>query len=103
MHLKDLPTKELIPGFHAKMVHGDQLSWAFWTAKAGAEVPEHHHPHEQMMHVVEGCFEFTLDGKTQRYDAGSVVHIPSHIPHSGKALTDCQLMDVFTPVREEYR
>ena len=56
-----------------------------------------------MMHVVEGEFEFTVDGKTQVYTAGAVVHIPSNVPHSGKAITPCKLMDVFSPVREDYK
>ena len=103
MNLATLESKELMPGYHGKMVHGQQLTWAFWTVEEGAEVPEHHHPHEQMMHVVEGEFEFTLNGQTQVYTAGAIVPIPSNIPHSGKALTACKLMDVFSPVREEYR
>lgn len=103
MNLATLESKELMPGYHGKTVHGKQLTWAFWTVEEGALVPEHHHPHEQMMHVVEGEFEFTLNGQTQVYTAGAIVPIPSNIPHSGKALTACKLMDVFSPVREEYR
>ena len=103
MNLATLESKELMPGYHGKMVHGKQLTWAFWTVEEGAEVPEHHHPHEQMMHVVEGQFEFTLNGQTQVYTDGAIVPIPSNIHHSGKALTACKLMDVFSPVREEYR
>lgn len=103
MNLATLESKELMPGYHGKMVHGKQLTWAFWTVEEGAEVPEHHHSHEQMMHVVEGQFEFTLNGQTQVYIDGAIVPIPSNIPHSGKALTACKLMDVFSPVREEYR
>ena len=34
---------------------------------------------------------------------GDVIVIPSNIPHSGRALTKCILMDVFSPVREEYK
>lgn len=56
-----------------------------------------------MMHVVEGEFEFTLDGKTKVYTAGDIVPIPSNVPHSGKALTPCRLMDVFSPAREDYK
>ena len=69
----------------------------------GSVVEKHNHIHEQIMHVVEGEFEFTLDRKTKKYSNGDVVVIPSNIPHSGKALTNCKLMDVFSPVREEYR
>ena len=79
------------------------MSWAFWEVEAGAEVPVHHHEHEQIMHVVAGEFEFTVDGATDLYHPGDVVIIPSNVPHGGKAVTACTLMDVFSPVREEYR
>ena len=103
MNLKSLASKELIPGFHGKMVHGVQLTWAFWTVKKGAIVPEHHHPHEQIMYVQKGKFEFTLNGLTKVHSSGDIVHIPSNSKHSGKALTSCLLMDVFSPTRNEYK
>lgn len=103
MNLDNISSKEIMPGYHGKLVHGEKISWAFWTVEEGAEVPEHHHHHEQIMHVVEGDFEFSLDGNTKVYKPGDVVVIPPDTPHSGKALTPCKLMDVFSPVREEYR
>ena len=103
MDLATIPTKEIMPGYHGKMIHAEHVTWAFWEVEKGAEVPEHTHHHEQIMHVVEGQFQFTLDGDTQVYTSGAVVVIPSQTPHSGKALTKCRLMDVFSPVREEYR
>ena len=89
MNLKSIEEKEFFPGLKGKLVHGDKITWAFWDVEQGAEVPEHHHHHEQIMHVVKGEFEFILNG--------------NKIPHSGKALTKCILMDVFSPVREEYK
>jgi len=103
MNLSQIQSKEIMPGYHGKLVHGDTISWAFWRVEKDAEVPEHSHHHEQIMHVVEGDFEFTLDGNTAIYRSGDVVVIPSNSPHSGKALTACKLMDVFSPVREEYK
>lgn len=103
MNLSELQSKEIMPGYHGKLVHGEQMSWVFWDVEKNAVVPEHSHMHEQIMHVVEGTFEFTLDGKTDTYGPGDVVIIPSHTPHSGKAITACKLMDIFSPVREEYR
>ena len=50
-----------------------------------------------------GDFEFSLNGSTKVYHPGDVVLIPSNSPHAGKALTACKLMDVFSPVREEYK
>ncbi|MCL6264908.1 cupin domain-containing protein [Flagellimonas myxillae] len=103
MNLANIPSKEIMPGYHGKMIHGDSLSWAFWEVEKDAPVPEHSHVHEQIMHVLEGEFEFTVGGVTQICVPGDVVVIPSQVPHGGKALTPCKLMDVFSPVREEYR
>lgn len=101
--LNTLPIQEIIPGFHGKLVHGDQMSLVFWDVDAGSEVPEHSHKNEQIMHVLAGRFEFTLDGVTRKYAPGDIVLIPPQVPHSGKALTACQLIDVFSPAREEYK
>ena len=103
MNVNQLESKEVFPGLKGKFIHGDQLSWAFWEVDKGAEVPLHQHPHEQMMHVVKGTFSFTLNAETKTYTDGDVVVIPSNQLHAGKALTDCVLMDVFTPVRKEYQ
>ncbi|TNF77484.1 MAG: cupin domain-containing protein [Bacteroidetes bacterium] len=101
--METLHERELIPGFRGKFVHGEALSLAFWEVDPGATVPEHKHEHEQIMHVVEGQFEFTLDGLTRVYGPGDIVLIPPYATHSGRALGECRLMDIFSPVREEYR
>lgn len=103
MNLSKIQSKEIMPGYHGKMVHGETMTWAFWDVEEDAEVPQHNHIHEQIMHVLEGDFEFTVGGKTDVYHPGDVVIIPSNVPHGGKALTACKLMDVFSPAREEYK
>ena len=103
MNLATIKSKEFMPGCHGKMIHGQKLSWAFWNIEKGSIIPEHQHHHEQIMHVVNGKFEFTLIGNTQVHTSGDIVHINSNSPHSGRALTSCEIMDVFSPVRNEYR
>lgn len=103
MNLSDVESKEIMPGYHGKMIHGQSMSWVFWEVEKDAEVPMHNHVHEQIMHVQEGRFEFTVGDQTQICSPGDVVVIPSNVPHGGKALTKCKLMDIFSPVREEYR
>tara|TARA_R110002051_G_scaffold178063_3_gene247876 strand:- start:565 stop:882 length:318 start_codon:yes stop_codon:yes gene_type:complete len=101
--LKDIAPKEIMPGYHGKLVHTQNMSIAFWEVEKGAEVPLHSHMNEQVMQVLEGSFEFTLDGNTKVYEPGDIVVIGPHMPHSGKALTNCKLMDTFSPAREEYK
>lgn len=103
MNLSNMSSKEIMPGLHGKLVHTESMSLVFWDVEKDAVVPEHHHVHEQIMHVIEGEFQFTLDGETKVYLPGDIVPIASNIPHSGKALTPCKLMDVFSPARDEYK
>ena len=45
----------------------------------------------------------TIDGLTERMHAGTVAVVPSNAVHSGRALSRCRFVDVFQPVREDYR
>lgn len=103
IHLDDLPQQEPIAGYHARFVHAGQMTLAYWTIEAGAAIPEHAHPHEQVATVLSGEFEFTIGGETRRMGPSEVAVIPSNVPHSGKAITKCQMIDAFHPVREDYR
>ncbi|SDT06895.1 Cupin domain-containing protein [Maribacter dokdonensis] len=103
LNLADIKPVEIMPGLHGKLVHSEHMSMAFWEVEKGAIVPEHAHMNEQIMYVMEGEFQFTLEGDTKIYHPGDIVIIAPHKKHSGIALTPCRLLDVFSPVREEYR
>ncbi len=95
--------KELVPGFHVKFVHTNNMTFAYWRIEEGASLPDHSHPHEQVATLTEGKMEFNLDGEIKQIAPGDVVVIPPNAPHSGKALTPCRIIDVFHPAREDYR
>lgn len=99
----EIESKELFPGFHGKMIHTEGLTIAHFDIKADCILPEHHHVHEQVTNVLEGTLELTVDGQTMACTAGTVVTIPPNVVHSGRALTDCKVLDVFRPVREDYK
>ena len=101
--LAELPEKEIVPGYHARFVHSQNMTLAYWRIEAGAELPEHAHPHEQVLNLLEGEFEAIVAGQTNHLLPGMVSIIPSNVRHSGKALTACRILDAFYPVREEYR
>jgi quercetin dioxygenase-like cupin family protein len=90
------------PGFRGRFIRSAQTTSVYWTISAGAELPLHSHVHEQVTHTLDGRFEIVVDGRTTILEAGSVLVIPSNSPHSGRALTDCKILDVFSPVREDY-
>ena len=100
--LEATPVREVIPSFRAKMLHSANMTFAFWDIAAGGILPEHHHPHEQVAIPLEGHFELTIDGETSVLVPGMVAVIPSNARHSGRALSDCRICDVFYPIREDY-
>ena len=101
--LKELEEREIVPGYRAVFVHSENMTLAYWDVDPGAELPEHSHPHQQIANVLEGQFELTVDGETRVLEPGMVAVIPGGVPHSGKALTPCRLLDAFHPAREDYQ
>lgn len=75
-HLNDVKGKTIVPGLYGRFVHGENVTLSFVDIEPGAQLPEHSHPHEQ---------------------------IPGNTPHGAHARTACKVLDVFSPVREDYR
>jgi len=101
--IEALPIKDVIPGFHGRFIHTQHSTLGFWQIDKGSVLPAHSHLHEQITEVREGEFELTFNGSTHIYTPGMVAVIPPHVEHSGRALTDCKLLDIFLPVREDYK
>jgi quercetin dioxygenase-like cupin family protein len=102
VNLADLPENSPFPGWRGKFISSAGMTFVYWDVSAGTVLPGHSHPHEQVAHIFEGEFEFIVDGVTQRLGPGSVSIVPPHAVHSGRAITDCRILDVFCPVREDY-
>ena len=98
----DLESKELVKGFHAKIVHMKNMTIILFDIEQGSVLPEHHHVHEQTSSVLRGELKLNIDGTTVVGKPGNVIVIPSNVSHSAVAITDCQVIDVFSPIREDY-
>ncbi|HMX39988.1 MAG TPA: cupin domain-containing protein [Saprospiraceae bacterium] len=101
--LQHLSVLDLAPGYRARLVHADSMTLSYVDVDAGAPLPEHAHVHEQITTLLEGRFEMVVGGVSMVLEAGQTVIIPSQVPHSGKALTACRILDVFHPVREDLK
>jgi quercetin dioxygenase-like cupin family protein len=70
----------------------------------GWSLPAHRHANEaETIHIVDGEFEMTIDGASQRLVAGSTIHIPKGVFHSGANVGDAagRRLVVFSPAGME--
>jgi quercetin dioxygenase-like cupin family protein len=96
--------QSLSPGYLARAVHGEGLTFAVVEVDAHAELPEHSHANEQLGLVVEGSVTFRIGDERQTLHAGGIWCIPPHTPHSVTAGDEgAVVIDIFTPVRSEWQ
>jgi quercetin dioxygenase-like cupin family protein len=102
--LATLPAKTIFPGITARFAHLEsRLTIGEVELAAGAVVPVHQHPHDQLTYLLAGRAECTVGGETHTLSAGMCVLTPGGTAHTFRALTACRALDVFTPVREDFR
>lgn len=69
---------------------------------AGNYATEHTHPQEQCGYVISGKYLMTIEGKEFILETGDSYAIPGNVAHSFKVLEAGEVIDVFTPHREDY-
>jgi quercetin dioxygenase-like cupin family protein len=96
---------ELAPGVRMSPLFGEGAMLNLLEFAPGSQVPEHAHPHEQLGMVLEGELVLRIDQLEHRLRPGHGYRIAGGIAHA--AWTDegmsCRVLDVFQPVREDYR
>lgn len=84
------------------MAYDEKLMTVKVAFKKGGVGAVHHHPHSQTSFVASGSFEVTIAGETQVLKTGDVFYVPCDVPHGALALEDGELIDSFSPVREDF-
>ncbi len=102
--LASLPVKAIFNGIiRGHYAHLERMTVGEVELDARTTVPIHQHLHEQMTYVISGRFEFTVGDETTVLEPGMAALIPPNTPHGGVTLTACKVIDIFAPVREDYR
>ena len=70
--------------------------------EAGSVGSVHTHPHRQNSYVKSGRFRFTIDGAPVEVGPGDTIAFPPDIPHGTLCLERGTLLDVFSPMREDF-
>jgi quercetin dioxygenase-like cupin family protein len=94
----------IFPGVDIHTTHGERLMLSLVEFQPRAVVQPHSHPHEQLGLLLEGELEFTIDGQRFAVRPGQMWRIPGGVTHSAVAGPGgCRALDVFHPIRDDYR
>jgi quercetin dioxygenase-like cupin family protein len=97
----ELPSGERLPGWIGRVFHSENMTFAYWDIAEGADpLHEHHHPQEEVWHVVEGKLALTIDGVEHIATPGCAAIVPPDTAHSARALSACRAIVVDYPIRD---
>lgn len=84
------------------LAYNDGLMCVENQFQQGAVGALHSHPHTQITYVVEGAFSFTIDGVTKVVRKGDTLLKEDGVVHGCTCLEAGVLLDIFTPMREDF-
>jgi quercetin dioxygenase-like cupin family protein len=91
------------PGLHRQvMAYDPSLMLVHNHMEKGWVGARHSHPHEQMVYVVKGRLVFEYPGGKFEAGAGDNFIVSGNVEHQASALEDSEVLDIFTPMREDY-
>lgn len=101
VEVEDARVVRMIAGLEFRPVLGERVLVNFVRYEPNTVVPRHAHEEEQFTLVLEGEFEFDLDGDVRVMRPGTVAVIPPWVPHAARTLdSTCFQIDVFSPPRQ---
>jgi quercetin dioxygenase-like cupin family protein len=100
--LKDLPEEKISDRISRRVLAGDKEMVVWWSMKAGVHAAAHAHPHEQLFWVLKGRMDFRLGSERRTCLPGDLGVIPGGVEHEAWFPEDTEVVDVFTPPREDF-
>ena len=100
----DCSRHAIFPGVDIHTTAGETMMLSLVEFAPHAVVEPHSHPHEQMGMLLEGELTFMIGGQSRTLQPGEMWRIPGGVIHSAVAGDQpVKALDVFHPIREDYR
>lgn len=103
----EAPVRDVRPGLKRQILcYNDDIMLvkvSFGAEMVGCRPPLHSHPHSQSSYVVSGRFEFHCGDKDPVVlGPGDAYYIAPDVPHEAYCLEPGELIDGFSPMREDF-
>ena len=96
--------KEKMPTWTERRIlaYGDEMMCVENIFEVGDKAPWHEHVHAQITYIVEGEFDFNVDGEHRTVGAGDSVYMAPHAWHEVICTSPGRVIDMFAPMREDF-
>ena len=98
----DLPNERINESIDRRYLTGDNVTIARFELKRGGIVPKHSHDNEQISCVLSGALRFKFGDRETLVRAGESIQIPGGLPHEVEVVDDALVLDVFSPIRQDW-
>ena len=101
---KNVPAKDLGGGVMRKVLsYSRNLMACELTFEKGAVGAPHSHPHEQIGYIISGELVYQEEGQADKIlETGDTYYVAPNVVHGVQILEDTKLLDIFTPMREDF-
>ena len=98
----DLPAENLTGSIRRAYLTGERVTIARFELARGGVGPRHAPDNEQVGCVLSGVLKFRFDDREVVVGAGDVMQIPGGVAHAVEVVEDTIVIDVFSPVRQDW-
>lgn len=99
----DNPWIEICSGIKRRtLTSGKTMYQMMAELEAGSVMPEHRHPQEQVVHILQGRMRLIVDGTPHELVPGDSFYLAGNVPHGVETIEHTRVVDTFSPPRDEY-
>ncbi len=101
---KSVPAKDLGGGVKRKVLsYSRNLMTVELHFEKGAVGAPHSHPHEQIGYIISGKLVYQEEGQADKIlETGDTYYVAPNVVHGVQILEETKLLDIFTPMREDF-
>ena len=99
----DIDSERPVEGAQRKILaYSDDMMCVEYHMEVGATTAPHSHPHTQIIYIVDGAFEFVIDGEKKILKKGDSALVKGNLAHSIVCVEKGTTLDFFAPMREDF-
>lgn len=101
--MSENPWIDIVPGIKRRTIaNGATMYQMVAKLDAGSRMPEHQHPQEQIVHIIQGRMRLIVSGVPHDLKSGESFYLASNVPHGVETLVETTVLDTFSPPRDDY-